>query len=44
MKKANEITEDDVRNAEKHIQNLTDKFCAKIDEMCSLKVKEVMSL
>ncbi len=44
MKKDSEITEDDQKKGEKKIQELTDKFCAQIDDMCSAKEKEVMSL
>lgn len=44
MKKDSEITEDDQKKGEKKIQELTDKFCAKIDDLCSAKEKEVMSL
>ena len=32
LKKANTITEDDVTDGEKKIQNLTDKFCKEIDD------------
>ena len=44
MKKNSEITEDDLRNLEKDVQNLTDKFCKNIDTMVAEKEKEVMSL
>lgn len=44
MKKANEITEDDLKNCEKDVQDLTDKFTKKIDETASAKEKEIMSL
>ncbi len=44
MKKNNEITEDDVNRGEKQIQDLTDNYCKKIDELSSAKSKQVMSL
>ena len=42
LKKEGTITEDDVTNAEKKIQNLTDKFCKEIDELTTAKEKEIM--
>lgn len=44
MKKNNEITEDDLSNAEKKIQNLTDKFCKEADELSAAKEKEIMEI
>lgn len=44
LKKENKITEDDVADGEKKIQNLTDKFCKEIDELSSLKEKEIMEM
>lgn len=44
MKKDSLITEDDVKNAEKEIQKLTDDFCKDIDNMVSDKEKEIMSI
>ncbi|MGN0661504.1 MAG: ribosome recycling factor [Oscillospiraceae bacterium] len=44
MKKSSEITEDDLKNCEKDVQDLTDKFTKKIDDACSAKEKEIMSL
>lgn len=44
LKKANNITEDDVADGEKKIQNLTDKFCEEIDELASSKEKEIMEI
>ena len=43
-KKANEITEDDVKEAEKDIQKLTDKFIEKIDKIGEDKDKEIMAI
>ena len=44
MKKNSEITEDDMKNGEKDIQNLTDKFCDKVDAVCKEKEKEIMTI
>lgn len=44
MKKKSEITEDDLKNAEKDIQNLTDKFIKEIDEITSAKEKEILEV
>ena len=44
MKKNSEITEDDMKNGEKDIQNLTDKFCDKVDTVCKEKEKEIMTI
>ena len=42
LKKDGLITEDDVANAEKKIQNLTDKYCKEIDDLTTAKEKEIM--
>lgn len=44
LKKANTITEDDVTNGEKKIQNLTDKYCKEIDDLASIKEKEILEI
>lgn len=44
LKKANTVTEDDVANGEKKIQNLTDKFCKEIDELAAIKEKEILEI
>lgn len=44
LKKNNAITEDDEANGEKKIQNLTDKFCKEVDELATLKEKEIMEI
>ena len=44
LKKANEITEDDVKEAEKDIQKLTDKFVEQIDKIGDVKSKEIMAI
>lgn len=43
-KKSNEITEDDVKEAEKNIQKLTDKYIEEIDKIGAEKDKEIMSI
>lgn len=43
-KKASEITEDDLKSAEKKMQDLTDRFCKEIDGHCAKKSKEIMEL
>ncbi len=42
--KKSEITEDDQKKGEKDLQELTDKYTKKIDEMCEKKEKELMEL
>ena len=44
MKKKSEITEDDFKNAEKKMQDLTDKFCKEIDSIAAKKDKEIMEI
>lgn len=44
LKKANTITEDDVTNGEKKIQNLTDKYCKEIDDLAVIKEKEILEI
>ncbi len=44
MKKNSEITEDDQANGEKKIQNLTDKFCKEVDDLATLKEKEILEI
>lgn len=44
MKKNSEITEDDVKDCEKKVQTLTDKYCDKIDAVCAEKEKEIMTV
>ena len=44
MKKNAEITEDDLKENEKEVQNVTDRFCKDIDLLCEAKEKEVMEL
>ena len=44
MKKKAEITEDDLKNSEKNMQDLTDKYCKEIDVMTAKKEKEIMEV
>ena len=44
MKKKSEITEDDLKDAEKKMQDLTDKYCKEIDDTASAKEKEIMEI
>ncbi len=43
-KKDGEITEDDLKNIEKDIQNLTDKYIKEIDDITSAKEKEILEV
>lgn len=43
-KKANEITEDDVKEGEKDVQKITDKFIERIDKIGEEKDKEIMAI
>ena len=42
--KKSEITEDDQKKGEKDLQELTDKYIKKVDEMCAKKEKELMEI
>lgn len=44
MKKANELTEDDLFEAETEGQKVTDEFIKKIDEIIKLKEKEILEV
>ena len=44
LKKNNTITEDDVADGEKKIQNLTDTYCKEIDSLAAVKEKEIMEI
>jgi ribosome recycling factor len=44
MKKNSEITEDDLKNCEKQVQDLTDQFCKSVDELSKTKEKEILEL
>lgn len=42
--KKSEITEDDQKKYEKDLQELTDKYIKKVDELCAKKEKELMEI
>ncbi|HOK43702.1 MAG TPA: ribosome recycling factor [Thermoclostridium caenicola] len=44
MEKNKEITEDDLKDAEKDIQKITDEYIDKIDQIVDAKVKEIMEV
>ena len=44
MQKASEITEDELKIAEKDLQKLTDDSCKEIDTLLANKEKELMSV
>lgn len=43
-KKSGEITEDDLKDAEKDIQNITDKHIAEVDKLVEAKEKEILEV
>lgn len=44
LKKSGELTEDDLKDEEKSIQNITDKFIGEIDKIIDNKNKEIMEV
>ena len=44
MKKNGELTEDDLKDAEKKAQNLTDKYCKEVESVQAKKEKEIMEI
>ncbi len=44
MEKKSEITEDDLKKAEKDIQDTTDKFCKQIDDIAAKKSSEILEI
>ena len=44
MEKNSEITEDDLKDGEEEIQDLTDEFIKKVDEIAADKEKEIMEI
>lgn len=44
QKKKSEITEDDLRNIEKDVQQITDKYIKEIDEIVANKEKEILEV
>lgn len=43
LKKKSMMTEDDLKDAEKDVQDLTDKYCKEIEAVAAKKEKEIMS-
>ena len=44
MEKASEITEDDLKNAEKKLQDITDKYIKEIENLADAKEKDIMEI
>ena len=44
MKKKSEISEDDLKVAEKDMQNLTDKYIDEVDKIIEAKEKDIMEV
>jgi ribosome recycling factor len=44
QEKASAITEDDLKQAEKDLQKMTDDYSKKLDEMLSAKEKELLAI
>ena len=44
MEKDKELTKDDLKRGEKEIQDLTDSYVKKIDEIVAAKDKEIMEI
>lgn len=44
LEKSSEITEDDLKDIEKDIQNLTDKYIKEVDEKVKIKEKEILEI
>ncbi len=44
QKKKSEITEDDLKDLEKEMQDLTDKYCKEVDAMVAKKDKELLEI
>ncbi len=44
MEKASEITEDDLKDAEKKLQDITDKYVKEVDKISADKEKEIMAI
>lgn len=44
MKKASEITEDDLKDGEKEVQKITDNYIKEIDDLSAAKSKEIMEI
>ena len=44
QEKKHEISEDDLKDAEKETQTVTDEFCKEIDDLCKAKEKEILEI
>jgi ribosome recycling factor len=44
QKKSNEMTEDDLKDAEKEIQTITERFIIEVDKVMAEKEKEIMEI
>lgn len=44
MKKSGELTEDDLKQGEKKVQDLTDKYVKEVDKLSSAKQKEILEM
>ena len=44
MKKASEITEDDLKDGEKEVQKITDGYVKEIDDLAAAKEKEILTV
>ena len=44
MKKGGDLTEDDLKQAEKKMQDLTDKYCKEVETVEAKKKKEIMEI
>jgi len=44
QKKSNEMTEDDLKDAEKEIQTITERFITEVDKVMTEKEKEIMEI
>ena len=44
MKKSSELTEDDLKQGEKKVQEATDRFIKEIDKIAEKKKKEIMEI
>ena len=44
LKKNNEITEDDLKDGEKEVQNITDNYIKQVDDMSKKKEQEILSI
>ena len=44
LKKNSEMTEDELKQSDKAVQDLTDKYIAEVDKVTAAKTKEIMEL